>query len=185
MSTPASFESTPAKSSVPAWYPELLASVSTEVRSAFPEARGFSPRNLRYMKSFAEAWPDFPMLQAPLATLPWYHQIALLEKLSDPETRLWYAASVVENGWSRNVLAHHIEAKLHEHSGNAITNFKATLPPSGSDLAQQSFKDPCVFVFVAMTGKTNEGELEGQLVLHVEKKPPPSSPSIWAMRSRA
>ncbi|QCB97349.1 DUF1016 domain-containing protein [Arthrobacter sp. PAMC25564] len=215
MASAASFESTPAKSSMPDWYPELLASVSTEVRSgrsravsaanremllsywsignelakresaqgwgsrvvtrlsadvrsAFPEARGFSPRNLRYMKSFAEAWPNFPMLQAPLATLPWYHQIALLEKLSDPETRLWYAAAAVEHGWSRTVLVHQIEGKLHARAGKAITNFKATLPPSDSDLAQQSFKDPYVFDFVSMTGKRNERELEGQLVLHVE-----------------
>lgn len=215
-SPPASFESTLAKSGMPKWYPELLASVSSQihsgrsraisaanremllsywsignelskresakgwgsrvvtrlsadVRSAFPEARGFSPRNLRYMKSFAEAWPDFPMLQAPLATLPWYHQIALLEKLSDPGTRLWYAAAAVENGWSRNVLAHHIETKLHERSGKAVTNFKSTLPPAGSDLAQQSFKDPYVFDFVSMTGERNEREFEGQLVLHVEK----------------
>ncbi|MET4095222.1 PDDEXK nuclease domain-containing protein [Arthrobacter sp. UYCu712] len=216
MSTPASFESTPAKSGMPEWYPELLASVarevnsgrskaisaanremllsywsigselakresaqgwgskvvtrlSADVRSAFPDARGFSPRNLRYMKSFAEAWPDFPMLQAPLATLPWYHQIALLEKLGDPETRLWYAAAAVESGWSRNVLAHHIDTKLHERSGKAVNNFKATLPPSDSDLAQQAFKDPYVFDFVSMTGKRNERELEGQLVEHVEK----------------
>lgn len=109
------------------------------------------------------------MLQAPLATLPWYHHIALLEKLSDPETRLWYAAAAVESGWSRNVLAHHMETKLHERSGQAVTNFKATLAPTDSDLAQQSFKDPYVFDFLAMTGQRNERELEGQLVGHVEK----------------
>ncbi|QDG67313.1 DUF1016 domain-containing protein [Pseudarthrobacter sp. NIBRBAC000502772] len=216
VSTPASFESTPATSSMPDWYPELLASVasqvrsgrsraisaanremllsywvigselakresaqgwgskvvtrlSADVRSAFPEARGFSPRNLRYMKSFAEAWPDFPMLQQPVATLPWGHNVILLDKLEDSGARRWYAAAAVENGWSRNVLAHHIETKLSERSGKAITNFKATLPPSDSDLAQQSFKDPYVFDFVAMTGKRNERELEGQLVVHVEK----------------
>ncbi|MGX1160754.1 putative nuclease of restriction endonuclease-like (RecB) superfamily [Arthrobacter sp. SLBN-100] len=216
MSTPASFESTPAASSMPDWYPELLASVSGEVysgrsravsaashemlvsywavgnelmkreseegwgsrvvtrlsadlRSSFPEARGFSPRNLRYMKAFAEAWPDFPMLQAPLATLPWYHQIALLEKLSGREARLWYATAAIENGWSRNVLAHQIETKLQERSGKAINNFKRTLPPSDSDLAQQSFNDPYVFDFVSMTGKRDERELEGQLIVHVEK----------------
>lgn len=216
MSDPASFESTPAKSGMPEWYPELLASVtrevhsgrsravsavnreillsywtigrqlaqresaqgwgskvvtrlSADVRSTFPEARGFSPRNLRYMKSFAQAWPDFPMLQRAVATLPWGHNVILLDKLSDPETRLWYAAAAVKNGWSRNVLSHHIETRLHERSGQAVTNFKATLPASDSDLAQQSFKDPYVFDFLAMTGQRNERELEGQLVGHVEK----------------
>ncbi|MDI3195753.1 PDDEXK nuclease domain-containing protein [Pseudarthrobacter sp. AL07] len=157
------------RESAQGWGSKVVTRLSADVRSAFPEATGFSPRNLRYMKSFAQAWPDFPMLQAPLATLPWYHQIALLEKLGDPKTRLWYAAAAVENGWSRNVLAHHIETKLHQRSGKAVNNFKATLPPSDSDLAEQSFKDPYVFDFLAMTDKRNERGLEDQLIQHVEK----------------
>ena len=216
MSSPASFESTPAKSSMPEWYPELLASVSrqinsgrsraisaanremllsywsignelakreseqgwgskvvtrlsADVRSAFPETRGFSPRNLRYMKSFAEAWPEFPMLQQAVATLPWGHNVVLIDKLEDQGTRLWYAERALADGWSRNVLVHQIETRLHERSGKAVTNFSATMPPEDSDLAQQSFKDPYVFDFVSMAGKRNEREFEGQLVLHVEK----------------
>lgn len=216
MSDVASFESTPAKPSLPDWYPELLACVSKEVSSgrsraisaanremllsywsigselakresaqgwgsrvvtrlsadvrlAFPEASGFSPRNLRYMKSFAQAWPGFPMLQEPLATLPWYHQLALLEKLDDHDTRLWYAAAAVEHGWSRAMLVHHIETGFHERSGGAVTNFAATLPPSDSDLAQQSLKDPYIFDFLSLTEKYIERKLEHQLVEHVEK----------------
>lgn len=216
MSSPASFESTPAKSSMPEWYPELLASVSrqinsgrsraisaanremllsywsignelakreseqgwgskvvtrlsADVRSAFPETRGFSPRNLRYMKSFAEAWPEFPMLQQAVATLPWGHNVVLIDKLEDQGTRLWYAERALADGWSRNVLVHQIETRLHERSGKAVTNFSATMPPEDSDLAQQSFKDPYVFDFVSMAGKRNERAFEGQLVLHVEK----------------
>lgn len=215
-SPPASFPATPAASTMPDWYPDLLAGVSKEVstgriraisaasrellmsywsvgrqlaqreseqgwgskvvtrlsadiRTRFPGTKGFSPRNLRYMKTFAQAWPEFPMLQAPLATLPWYHQIALLEKLDDAATRLWYAASAVEHGWSRNVLAHQIETRLHERSGQAITNFKTTMVSADSDLAQQATRDPYVFDFVAMTDRRSERELELQLVHHVEK----------------
>jgi predicted nuclease of restriction endonuclease-like (RecB) superfamily len=215
MSSPASFESTPAKSSMPNWYPELLASVAQEIdtgrsravsaanqelihaywrigcellaresqegwgskvvtrlsadlRDRFPEARGFSPRNLRYMKSFAAAWQDFAMLQTVSATLPWSHHVLLLEKLAEPEERLWYMSGAVAEGWSHSVLGHQIETKLRERSGKGINNFQSALPPSGSDLAQQSFKDPYVFDFVSMTGERNERELEGQLVLHVE-----------------
>jgi hypothetical protein len=69
--------------------------------------------------------------------LPWYHHIALLQKLDDRADRLWYAAAAVEEGWSRNVLVHQIETRLHERSGVAVTNFSATLPPAESDLAQQ------------------------------------------------
>ncbi|WP_426297894.1 PDDEXK nuclease domain-containing protein [Arthrobacter sp. R-11] len=216
MSETAHFEATPAVSGMPDWYPELLASVSrqiragrsraisaanremllaywsigkelsaresaegwgskvvtrlsADVRSAFPEAKGFSPRNLRYMKSFAQAWPDFPMLQQPVATLPWGHNVVLLDKLDQEENRLWYAERALAEGWSRSVLALQIDSKAHARSGKAVTNFKDTLPPPGSDLAVQAFKDPYVFDFVAMTGKRDERDLEHQLVVHVEK----------------
>lgn len=151
------------------WGAKVVTRLSADIRTRFPEAKGFSPRNLRYMKSFAQAWPDFPMLQAPLATLPWYHQIALLEKLDDGATRLWYAAAAAQHGWSRNVLVHQIQTRLHERSGQAITNFAATMVPADSDLAQQATKDPYVFDFLAMTDKHSERELELQLVKHVEK----------------
>ncbi|WP_115790501.1 PDDEXK nuclease domain-containing protein [Arthrobacter silvisoli] len=214
--TGASFPGTPAKSGMPAWYPELLASVSRQVttgrskviaaankellnsylaigreilsrqssegwgtkiidrlsadlRSQHPDATGFSPRNLKYMRAFATAWAAESIVQAPLAQLPWYHHIALLEKLDNPEARLWYAAAAVEHGWSRNVMVHHIETKRMERSGKAISNFVATLPPEDSDLAQQSFKDPYVFDFVSMSDRRNERELENQLVDHIQK----------------
>ena len=216
MSDVASFESTPAKSSMPDWYPELLASVSkhvssgrsraisagnremllsywsigselvkresvqgwgsrvvtrlsADIQSVFPEARGFSPRNLRYMKSFAQAWPGLPMLQQAVATLPWGHHVVLIDKLEDPDTRLWYAAAAVEHGWSRAMLIHHIETGFHKRPGGAVTNLEATLPPSGSDLAQQSLKDPYIFDFLSLTEKYTERELEDQLVEHIEK----------------
>lgn len=212
----ASFPETPAKSSMPEWYPELLHTVSQRVelgraravaaanqelvatywaigrdildrqgeegwgakvttrlsadlRAQFPEARGFSPRNLRYMRTFAATWDAAAIRQAPLAQLPWYHHIALMQNLETEESRLWYAAAAVEHGWSRNVLVHHIETKRMERAGKAVTNFKATLPPQESDLAQQSFNDPYVFDFVAMTDRRNEREVENQLVDHIQK----------------
>lgn len=151
------------------WGSKVVTRLASDIRGAFPEAKGFSPRNLRYMKSFAEAWPDFPMLQQAVATLPWGHNVVLLDKLEGQGERLWYAQQSVAQGWSRAVLVLQIESRLHERTGKAITNFKDTLPPAESDLAQQSFKDPYVFDFVAMTEKRNERELEGQLTGHVEK----------------
>ncbi|HKU29877.1 PDDEXK nuclease domain-containing protein [Arthrobacter sp. NyZ413] len=211
----ASFPGTPARSTMPGWYNELLDSISQRVelgrraattavnreliatnwaigklildrqgsegwgakvidrlsadlQSAFPGSAGFSPRNLKYMRAFAEAWPDYAIVQR-IAQLPWVHQISLIQKLSDPESRLWYAAAAVEHGWSRNVLVHHIETKRMERSGKAISNFGSTLPPVDSDLTQEATKDPYVFDFVAMTDRRNERELESQLVKHVEK----------------
>ena len=64
---------------------------------------GFSPRSLKYMRKFAETWPEQKIVQEVLAQIPWYHNLALLEKLDDVDTRLWYAQKTVENGWSRNI----------------------------------------------------------------------------------
>ncbi len=78
------------------WGKRVVPQIAADLRRAFPDMKGFSPRNLDYMLAFAKAWPDESILQAPLAKLPWYHNIALLEKLDTQETRLWYARAAVE-----------------------------------------------------------------------------------------
>ena len=98
------------------------------MRAAFPDMKGFSPRNLKYMRAFAEAWPDAEFVQEVLAQLPWYHQLALLDKLADAEARRWYAAKSIEHNWSRNILVMQIETRLLKRSGTAVTNFEACLP---------------------------------------------------------
>ena len=80
-------------------------------------------------------------MQEVLALLPWYHQIALLDKLPSPETRRWYAAQAIEHNWSRNILVMQIEARLLERSGKAVSNFDSQLPKPQSDLARESLKD--------------------------------------------
>ena len=104
-----------------------------------------------------------------MASLPWGHNLLLLHKLEKPTDRLWYAAKAVEHGWSRNVLALQIEAGLHTRQGKAVTNFKTTLPPAQSDLAQQLTKDPYLFDFLTLRDDANERAVEDALLTHVEK----------------
>ena len=68
--------------------------------------KGFSRANLLYMRAFAEAWPDEPIVQQAVEHLPWGHNLVLLSKLKDRSLRLAYAARAIEQGWSRNVLTH-------------------------------------------------------------------------------
>jgi predicted nuclease of restriction endonuclease-like (RecB) superfamily len=124
------------------WGKNIIPRLAKDLRSQFPAMDGLSPRNLGYMKAFAEAWPDEAILQAPLAKLTWYHNITLIQKVKDPEERLWYAAQTIQNGWSRNVLVMQIEGELYRRQGKALTNFGQTLPAPQSDLAQQLLKDP-------------------------------------------
>jgi len=124
------------------WEAKGIEHISKDLKRTFPDMRGLSPRNLLYMRAFADAWPEREIVQEALAQIPWYQNLALLEKLSDPETRLWYAERVRAKGWSQAILVLQIERRLHEREGKAITNFPATLPPPDSDLATQVFKDP-------------------------------------------
>lgn len=119
------------------------------------------------MRAFAEAWPDAEFVQAVLAQLPWYHQLALLDKLKTEAERRWYVAKSLEHNWSRNVLVMQIETRLFERSGTAITNFDDRLPKPQSDLARESLKDPYRFDFLGLTEAAQEREIENALVRHV------------------
>ena len=151
------------------WGKNVIPRLSQDLSSAFPEMKGLSPRNLGYMKAFAEAWPDEAILQEPLAKLTWFHNLTLLEKIKTQEERLWYARAAIEHGWSRNVLVIQIEAGLYQRQGKAITNFTKTLPAPQSDLAQQLLKDPYNFDFLTLSKDASERELETGLVEHIQK----------------
>jgi predicted nuclease of restriction endonuclease-like (RecB) superfamily len=125
---------------------------------------GFSPRNLKYMRKFAESWQDLSIVQEVLAQITWYHNLALLEKADDQDIRLWYAKKTLEYGWSRNILAIQIETRLHERQGKAVSNFEAVLPPTDSDMAAQVFKDPYIFDFLGTADPRREAELEQKLI---------------------
>ncbi|OZA45389.1 PDDEXK nuclease domain-containing protein [Polaromonas sp. 17-63-33] len=156
-----------ARQAAQGWGAKVIERLAHDLREAFPEMKGFSPRNLKYMRAFSEAWPDAEFVQAVLAQLPWYHHLALLDKLPDPETRRWYAAKAIKHNWSRNILVMQIETRLLERSGTAVTNFEASLPSPQSDLARESLKDPYRFDFLGLTDEAQEREIEHALVKHV------------------
>ena len=149
------------------WGAKVIERLAHDLRVAFPQMKGFSPRNLKYMRAFAEAWPEAEFVQAVLAQLPWYHQLALLDKLSSPDERRWYADQAIQHHWSRNVLVMQMETRLHERSGSAISNFDERLPKPQSDLARESLKDPYRFDFLGLTDEAQEREIEHALVKHV------------------
>lgn len=151
------------------WGAKVIDRLSTDLREAYPDMTGLSPRNLKYMRSFAAAWPDPAIVQEALARLPWYHHIALLERCKAPQERLWYAAQSAEHGWSHNILKMQITARLHERQGKAVNNFALTLPPVDSDLATQVFKDPYLFDFLGTADPRREREVELALVDHIQR----------------
>jgi predicted nuclease of restriction endonuclease-like (RecB) superfamily len=151
------------------WGTMVIERLAQDLRSEFPEMQGLSPRNLRYMKAFAEAWPDEPIVQQLVAQLPWGHNVRLLDYVKNREERLWYAEQTIQNGWSRNVLVMQIESGLYRRQGRAITNFQSTLPQPQSDLAQQLIKDPYNFDFLTLTKEAQGRDLEGALIAHLRQ----------------
>jgi predicted nuclease of restriction endonuclease-like (RecB) superfamily len=138
-----------------------------DLHHAFPDMKGFSARNLKYMRAFAEAWPDEAFVQEVLAQWPRYHLLALLDKLADGAARRWYAAKAIEHGWSRNVLVMQIETGPQTRSGQAVTNFARRPPAPQSDLARESLKDPCRFDCLGLGEAAQERDIEGALVQHM------------------
>ncbi|AEH45437.1 protein of unknown function DUF1016 [Thermodesulfatator indicus DSM 15286] len=149
------------------WGSKVIDRLAQDLRREFPDLKGFSARNLKYMRAFAEAYPDKKFVQEVLAQITWYHNITLLEKVKDPTERIWYIQQTIEHGWSRNVLVHQIESGLYHRKGKAITNFDRTLPAPQSDLAQEMLKDPYVFDFLGLTEDIRERELEKQLIARI------------------
>ncbi len=151
------------------WGAKIIDRLSHDLRTSFPDIKGFSPRNLKYMRKFASSWPEREFVQELLAQLPWYHNLALLEKSDDRAARIWYARKTIEHGWSRNVLALHMESELHTRQGKAITNFTKTLPSTDSDMAVQVFKDPYLFDFLGTADQRTEREVEKALVDNIQR----------------
>jgi predicted nuclease of restriction endonuclease-like (RecB) superfamily len=151
------------------WGAKIIDRLSADLREAFPDMQGLSPRNLKYMRAFAAAWPDESIVQRVVAQLPWKQNIALLDKLKQPEERLWYARKTLEHGWSQPILCLQIEGRLHHREGRAQSNFDLTLPPADSDLATQIFKDPYLFDFVGTADPRGEREIEQMLVDHIQR----------------
>jgi len=149
------------------WGAKVIDRLSHDLREEFPEMKGFSPRNLKYIRAFAQAWPDAEFVQQVFARLPWGHNIVLLTKLKASEERLEYAQAALRHGWSRSVLVMQIETRQLERQGRALTNFAQALPAPQSDLARESLKDPYRFDFLGIGDEALEREIEKALVEHV------------------
>ena len=173
------------------WGKQVIEQLSKDLISRYPDDRGYSKRNLGYMKSFAMQYPDFPFLQVPLAKIKelpilqatlaklegegkdfvqvplaqisWYHHISLLPKVKDEAQRAYYITETAQNGWSRDVMLLQIGNGYIHAKGHAINNFEQTLPPPQSDLARYIFKDPYNFSFIGTVALQNELDIEKSL----------------------
>lgn len=150
------------------WGSKVIDRMAKDLRAAFPKMTGLSPRNMLYMKQFAEAYPDLTITQQVAAKIPWGHNMVLIDRIKTIKERLWYAHKTIENGWSRDVLETWIDSDLYSRQGKAITNFKETMPKTQSDLANEILKDPYHFDFMPVKEDADEQAIEDGLVAHMQ-----------------
>ena len=153
------------------WGSKFIENLSADIKLSFPDAKGYSVRNLKYMAKFALLYPDKQFVQTVSAQIPWSHNVAIMDKVSDPEQRLWYITKTAENGWSHSVLIHQIESGLYQRQvvSEKVSNFERRLPAPQSELAVQTMKDPYIFDFVPFKEDMVERDIEKALVQDVTK----------------
>jgi predicted nuclease of restriction endonuclease-like (RecB) superfamily len=149
------------------WGAKVIERLAADLRHEFPDMRGLSTTNLKYMRMFAEAYPQIG--QQPVDQLPWGHNVIIFTRLKAPELREWYIRACLEHGWSRAILEAQIDTRLHVRQGKAITNFARTLPAPTSELAQQMLKDPYNFDFLTLHDEAVERDLERGLLEHLQR----------------
>lgn len=155
------------RQSTEGWGAKVVDRLSADLKHSFPEMQGFSPRNLKYMRRFAELWPDAQIVQRCVAQLPWRHNICLMEKVKEPNRRLAYAMAAIEHGWSKTILELQLENYTLERSGKIPSNFGRTMPDVQSDMVQQMFKDPYLLDFTGADSNSREKEIEDGITNHI------------------
>lgn len=153
------------------WGNKFVENLAADIKISFPDATGYSVRNLKYMAKFALRFPNKKIVQAALAQITWYHHIALMDKVKNADEHIWYAEQAAKNGWSRNVLVHQIESGLYQRQvlAEKVSNFESCLPSPQSELAVQTMKDPYIFDFIPFKEDMVERDIEQALVKDVTK----------------
>ena len=147
------------------WGNKFIDNVAIELKLSFPNLKGFSVRNLKYMKAFYNEYKDDDEFVQLVAQLPWKHNITLMQKIKDKEIRKWYMYKCLEEGWSDSILIYQIDTNLYNRQEKAIkhNNFSMTLKKN-SDLANNIMKEPYVFDLIELTEDYKEKELENKML---------------------
>ena len=151
--------------------------LSRELLSEFPNMKGFSATNLKYVRRWYMFYNqdnvNRPQLVDDLGdiffSIPWGHHRSIIEKCTDRQEALFYIHKTVENNWSRAVLLNFLETDLYKRQGKSVNNFNRFLPVPQSDLAEQTIKDPYNFDFLMLTENYREQELEDALTANMTR----------------
>lgn len=152
------------------WGNSVVEKLESDLKSEFQDVKGFSRRNLFYMKRFYAFYCNEPtIVQQLVAQIPWGHNILIFSKSNSIDEAIYYINSTIENNWSRSVLESQMSLSLFQRQGNSTNNFSKTLPIPNSDLVNQTIKDPYIFDFLSLKKDIDEKNIEEQLTKHITK----------------
>ena len=151
------------------WGTKVVQRIATDLAAEFPGAKGFSLRNLKYMRAFAEAWPNREFVQQVVAQISWGNNVVLLDRVKDIEQRKAYARLAAENGWSRSTLVREIANNVAANFGRSTNNFALTMPIADSEAAIRAIRDSYDFTFLGLEKKTRENKVRQTLVEKVAR----------------
>ncbi|MBR3116895.1 MAG: DUF1016 family protein [Bacilli bacterium] len=148
---------------------KFLDKLAFELKITYPNQKGFSIRNLKYMKTFYSEYKDDSEFVHLGAQLPWKHNVSLIEKVKDKNIRKWYMKTCIEKGWSKSVLILQIDTNLYYRQKSVIkhNNFDLVLKRD-SDLASYMMKDPYIFDLVGLTKDFKEKEIENEMIKRIK-----------------
>lgn len=142
--------------------------LSEDLRAEFPGIRGFSRRNVFYMREFYLLYRDDERVQPLVAQIGWSHNLVILQRCKDNLEREFYIRMTRKFGWSKNVLIHQIENQSYEKSMLGQTNFDQTLTPELQAQAKLAVKDEYTFDFLELGEQHTERDLERSLISRIE-----------------
>ena len=153
------------------WGSSVVEELSKDLKTEFPNQKGFSRSNLFSMKKWFDFYSkseiDHKKIQQLVGQIPWGQNVVIISKSKSIDEAVFYSNKTIENNWSRSVLIHQIELGFYKRHGKAITNFTKTLPSPHSELATETLKDPYKFDFLTLQEKALEKDIENQLVKHI------------------
>lgn len=152
------------------WGSKYIETTAKELKSSFPQIKGFSRRNLYAMRQWYLFYSqENEFMPQGVAQIPWGHNRLIVSKVKDLNEAKFYISEVIESGWDRDTLEIQIGNKLYQKVGKATTNFDRTLPEKQSKLAKERLKDPYNFDFLGLEDDALERAVEDELVKNITK----------------
>jgi len=153
------------------WGNKFIDNLARDIKLEFPNAKGYSVRNLKYMRKFAEFVSDEEVVQTLSAQLSWSHNSHLFDKSKSIDEYIWYAQQTIENGWSLSSLEYHTDTKTYQRQAisEKAENYNVRLPEPQSNLVIETLKNPYVFDFIEQRDGIIEREIEHELIANIAK----------------